>query len=258
MEIVGKMVDSYGASGEFMFSQAACTDGTKFYLAKCSEYSTIITAENVEELPMVLIPSEHFQPAFDPEKHSLVAEGSVENSYVKIPPLTSYNSEDEEKLNRLVLHEVGTLEVLKRSPHPNVIAYLGCKVKGNGIVGICLEKLEETLDGEVKRGEEKVDKEKVLDGIRSGLKHLHALGYCHNDISPANIMFRKDGTPVIIDFDSCQPTGHELGVKRGTRGYRKENVKLSLVENDFFSLEKIGQFIVDGDDPIWTSAPPVG
>jgi len=43
-----------------------------------------------------------------------------------------------------------------------------------------------------------------LDGIEKGVRHLHLLGLVYNDINLANIIFEKDGTPVIIDFGSCR------------------------------------------------------
>ena len=35
------------------------------------------------------------------------------------------------------------------------------------------------------------------------VERLHSLDMCHRDIKPANIRFRADGTPVLIDYDSC-------------------------------------------------------
>jgi hypothetical protein len=49
-----------------------------------------------------------------------------------------------------------------------------------------------------------------LDGILAGIHHLHSLGLVHNDITPSNIMFEGDGTPVLIDFDSCRKVGESL------------------------------------------------
>jgi len=44
-----------------------------------------------------------------------------------------------------------------------------------------------------------------LEGIASGVGHMHSLGLIHNDIDPSNIMITEDDSPVVIDFDSCLP-----------------------------------------------------
>lgn len=44
------------------------------------------------------------------------------------------------------------------------------------------------------------DVARFLLRLCEGVAHLHALGYVHRDIKPENILFRADGTPVLIDF----------------------------------------------------------
>lgn len=57
------------------------------------------------------------------------------------------------------------------------------------------------------------DKDLCLQGIESGIRHMHSLGLVHNDINPSNIMIDSADRPVIIDFDSCKQEGEKLGVK---------------------------------------------
>lgn len=40
--------------------------------------------------------------------------------------------------------------------------------------------------------------------------HMHANGYVHGDITPGNVCFRADGTPVLIDFDTSVKSGQYL------------------------------------------------
>ena len=46
--------------------------------------------------------------------------------------------------------------------------------------------------------------EKILLALCDGLAALHALGIIHRDIKPAHILIEKDGTPRLIDFDTCR------------------------------------------------------
>lgn len=43
--------------------------------------------------------------------------------------------------------------------------------------------------------------------ICHGVARLHELGYVHRDIKPGNILFRKNGDPVLIDFGLVKPIG---------------------------------------------------
>ncbi len=46
--------------------------------------------------------------------------------------------------------------------------------------------------------------EKILLALCDGLAAMHALGIIHRDIKPAHILIEKDGTPRLIDFDTCR------------------------------------------------------
>ena len=46
--------------------------------------------------------------------------------------------------------------------------------------------------------------EKILLALCDGLAAMHALDIIHRDIKPAHILIEKDGTPRLIDFDTCR------------------------------------------------------
>ena len=72
--------------------------------------------------------------------------------------------------------------------------------------------------------------------MRNGIKHLHSLGLCHNDINPYNVMVKHDKAAVIIDFDACLPIGEAM-LKWPPWGFDRE-AKVSEEENDWFGLER--------------------
>jgi serine/threonine protein kinase len=100
-----------------------------------------------------------------------------------------------------------------------VATYLGCKALDNRLDGICFElyprNLMHTVNPNSLNKKDLLENrkcsaeaaEQYLLGIEAGIKHLHALGYVHNDINPMNVMISEHNTPVIIDFDSCVKVG---------------------------------------------------
>jgi TPR repeat protein len=51
----------------------------------------------------------------------------------------------------------------------------------------------------------------VFSGVARGLTHAHAADIVHGDIKPANILLRKDGSPVLIDFGLALQQGADSG-----------------------------------------------
>lgn len=78
-----------------------------------------------------------------------------------------------------------------------------------------------------------------------GIRHLHSLGLVHNDINPRNIMVDDSDRAVIIDFDTCYHQGQKLGPKAGTWGWFMEGVEYASVDNDFFGLSKLREYMLE-------------
>lgn len=210
---------------EYKFSQTLIVyrmDNRIYHALSQARYSA--TKVNIECLTdKIQVPIAAYQPLFPPNL-TRAPDPLPVDSYVKRPRLISYdrlrNSSRPTHIADQVLKEAEVCEILQRHPHPNIAKYLGCEVHNGRITGICFVKYPETLmqrvnpRGHMKRAyrhysQTLADRDSILDGIESGIHHLHSLGLIHNDINPSNIMLNGN-TPVIIDFNSCRPTGESL------------------------------------------------
>lgn len=123
-----------------------------------------------------------------------------------------------EKLIDKGTKEVIEIALIRKIQHKNIVSYIK---HGRFIsnVGECQYVITTYFTGEVLA--DKIAREgvfsqekamEIFNGILSGLKALHELNICHNDITPGNIMLSSsmDGTPEIIDM------GHAARACKGT------------------------------------------
>lgn len=88
----------------------------------------------------------------------------------------------------------------------------------------------------------------VLAGVERGIRHLHGLGWVHNDVNPSNIMVDGD-EGVVVDFGSCTRMGESLrGVGRTYEWY-DDKVEVAGPQNDFHALEEIRTWLGEGVKP---------
>jgi predicted Ser/Thr protein kinase len=127
--------------------------------------------------------------------------------------------------------------------HPNIAHYHGMVVENDRITGLAFEKYVCDLHDIDWFSDRVPDLDRVYNDIREGIRHLHSVGYCHNDLKPMNICLTEEGRAVIIDFDSAMPTGEKLKGRYGTRGWSDRTSNVSRESNDFYSLAKIKQWL---------------
>jgi hypothetical protein len=96
-----------------------------------------------------------------------------------------------------------------------------------------------------------------LRGLAGALRHLHARGLVHRDVSPGNVILRPEGGAVLIDFDHAflveagPPEG--VGVV-GTPGYVAPEVVLggpraASPATDVYGLAAVGYALLTGRAP---------
>ncbi|KAI9467473.1 kinase-like domain-containing protein, partial [Coemansia mojavensis] len=138
--------------------------------------------------------------------------------------------------------EIDAHEKISRNPHKNICKYYGCLESDPGymdnkIVGIVLERYNITLKQAVEKNLLQ-DKDKIVHGLESAIKHLHSIDIVHGDINPNNIMVSNDGEPIVIDFDSSSTKSP----KGGSEGWISEEYNKSR-DDDYYSLRLIQEYM---------------
>jgi len=90
--------------------------------------------------------------------------------------------------------------------HPNIVTVHDYK-EANGTAYLVMQYVEgETLQAILKRDKTLPENEirEILDPILDGLDHVHKAEFLHRDIKPDNIVIRKDGVPILIDFGAAR------------------------------------------------------
>ena len=130
--------------------------------------------------------------------------------------------------------------------HPNIVKVIRF-FEANGTAYIVMEYIEgQTLGSKIDEFKNESglgmfnEKEMlfVLDPIINGLKKLHGANVYHRDLKPDNIMLRKKGSPVLIDF----------GAAREATGNKSQNLSMIVTEG-YSPLEQYNSTSLQGP---WT------
>lgn len=155
-------------------------------------------------------------------------------------------------------HFVKEAKVLARFAHPNLIQ-VHRFFELNGTAYFVMDYAEGTTLAALLKAEGPLPEERLralLVPITHGLEQVHEKGVLHRDIKPDNILLRRDGTPVLIDFGAARQTmgGATLSVMGVvTAGYAPlEQYGTSGTQGpwtDVYALGAVAYRIVTGNKP---------
>lgn len=147
--------------------------------------------------------------------------------------------------------------------HSNIVSIFDVGKEG-GVNYIAMEYLQENLKDRMKQGGGIKPREAlaIVKDVARALSYAHKKGYVHRDIKPDNIMFRKDGAVVLVDFGIVKAVNEKTkltrtGISVGTPQYMSpEQIRARKVDgrSDIYSLGIVlyelltGHLPYQGDD----------
>jgi serine/threonine protein kinase len=220
------------------------TSNDELYFGQLSKNKRDITLAEYSSA-LEYIQDEEIYPEVPEDVVLTIAPDSLDDTaaFIKRPGLNCYETmKGSEYIPKAILEETLIMERISKMHHPNIIGYIGCRVRRGRITAIVLERLDQTLTQYSHTPAfEQLDTAKFFDALKSAVDYLHSLGLAHNDINPDNIMV-TNGMPVLIDFGSCQPFGKNLQ-SLGTDGWYEELFFTSEKKHDEYSLAKLRQWL---------------
>ncbi|MDH3314775.1 MAG: protein kinase [Gammaproteobacteria bacterium] len=101
---------------------------------------------------------------------------------------------------------VDEARTLARFDHPNIVRVLSVFEMNNTAYMVMRyehgRSLQQHLSKRATIEEQRLTE--MLFPVLEGLERVHAAGFIHRDVKPANIFIREDGTPVLLDFGSAR------------------------------------------------------
>jgi len=147
--------------------------------------------------------------------------------------------------------------------HPHIVQVYDYQVTADGPVMVMEYlpggSLKDRLDDLRSRGERMALPEaaRIVDALASALDYAHRRGAVHRDVKPANVLFDREGAPVLADFGIARILDDEIGLTQpgtiiGTPAYLSpEQAAGEIVSpaSDLYSLGVVLYELVSGAPP---------
>jgi len=152
-------------------------------------------------------------------------------------------------------------QTLAKFNHPNIVRVMAVlELNGTAYMVMEYERGEE-LKHFFLRPENRNDTtlKRILRPIIDGLTEVHRHGYIHRDIKPTNIIIRKNGTPVLLDFGSARKSNMDTTsaltalVSVGyapLEQYNETSDKQQGPWTDIYALAAVLYFTITGNPPV--------
>jgi len=148
--------------------------------------------------------------------------------------------------------------------HPNIVRVMTV-FEANNTAYLVMEYEEgEEFKSYVHRGTgmDEASLKHLILKIADGLDQVHQYGFLHRDIKPVNLIIRKDGTPVLLDFGAARPTDSEGSAHTAfvSAGYTpieqyQEGKGMELGPwTDIYSLGATIYYAITGNTPVGPTA----
>jgi serine/threonine-protein kinase PpkA len=142
--------------------------------------------------------------------------------------------------------------------HPNIVRVYEAG-KSGGLRYMAMEFFPESLKQRIQT-RKRINPNEALtiaNQVASALFYAHSRGFIHRDVKPDNIMFRRDGTPVILDFGIARVLESTTqltrsGMSMGTPRYMSpEQLNARRVDgrSDIYSLGVVLFEMLSGSPP---------
>ena len=149
-------------------------------------------------------------------------------------------------------------QTISRLHHPNIVRIYGTG-RINDLHYMVMEFLPESLKARIRQRKQIGLQESlaIINQIAAALFYAHGKGFIHRDVKPDNILFRTDGTPVILDFGIArvlEATSQitRSGTSLGTPRYMSPeqlNAKRVDGRSDIYSLGVVLYEMISGAPP---------
>jgi serine/threonine protein kinase len=152
--------------------------------------------------------------------------------------------------------EIAILAIV--SNHPNIIGFHGVFQVGQSSWGLTMQCCDggDLYDQVVRLPLTESKALIVLDGVLSGLVHVHSLGFVHRDIKAENLLIDSSGQAVIVDFGIAhlESDRKAMSKRKGSPGYIAPEMLLGQFDQcncklDTFSVGVLLFFVMSGRLP---------
>lgn len=175
--------------------------------------------------------------------------------------LAANTEDDKAKYSEGLQRFLREAKTLVKFRHPNIVRVMAV-FEANNTAYLVMEYEEGEQFKEYVKGVGGISEARLKSLILSvidGLDQVHQRGFIHRDIKPVNLIIRKDGSPVLLDFGSTRPVENDLKVQHTSFvsvGYTpleqyQEGAGLTVGPwTDIYSLGATLYFAISGVTPV--------